>query len=391
MHNQTEKNIKILHILQDNKFYYRMLEEIQNKALVTKNMLAVKLYHNDKGLKYIPPYENMEIINPKYNLRKLSKGFDKIVFHRLFWPDVYQLFFFRKGNRIIYWRQWTGDTLLFVKTAYEVKKNRINSSRIKRLDNSKIVKMLPGKIKGEMISCLLWLRNVWRYFAIRRVLEKIDYVGNWNSFERDELKALYPKFNAEYIQLPYEDLEYLKEIDIRRNHQTISVLIGKSGTPNSNHEELIDFFKENYKKNEFKVYCTLSYGDKSYIDSIKRYGKNKLGESFIPIDEYMPPPKYFETLNCFDVFLFNLYSQIGAGTIFSLLYLGKRVFLRDENIMSLYLRTMGVKIYSINELYLNPNLIHVKMDDQETRLNITIMKEYFNKKKFEESIKNIIM
>ena len=391
MRNQAEKNKTVLHILQDNKFYYRLLEEIQSRALVANNKLAVKLYHNSTGLKYLPSYENLEIITSKYNLRKLSKDFDKIVFHRLFWSDVYSLLFFKKGKKIIYWRQWTGDTLLFLKTAHELKNFRSRSSRTDRYDNLKIVKIMPGKIKKEMITYILWLRNLWRYFAISRVLRKIDYVGNWNSFERDELRELYPEFKAEYIPMPYDDLEHLETIEIKKDYHTCSVFIGKSGTFSSHQAELIDFFHENYKQNEFKLYCTLAYGDQSYIDSIKKYGKNKLGESFIPMEVYMHPRKYFETLNSFDAFLFNLYTQIGAGTIFSLLYLGKRVFLRDENIMSSYLRKMGVKIYSINELYLNPDLIHEKMEDQEIRLNIKIMHSVFNKKKYVESINNIIM
>jgi len=70
---------KNLHVMMDFVFFKDMIQEIYKRELIDFNKFAVKLYHKNQGIRFLPNYPNMQIIPRTYNLQKLAKGYDKII------------------------------------------------------------------------------------------------------------------------------------------------------------------------------------------------------------------------------------------------------------------------------------------------------------------------
>ena len=124
----------------DHVFFNDMIKEIYRKDLINFNKFAVKLYYNNDTIKRMPNYPNMEIIPRNYNLHKISKGYDKIIFHNLFIEDISQLSRFSKGVAEIVWRQWSGDTFNILKEVNRFKNYSIDSKFLKHYEGNSILK-----------------------------------------------------------------------------------------------------------------------------------------------------------------------------------------------------------------------------------------------------------
>jgi hypothetical protein len=377
-----------LHILQDNKFFDLMISLIRENNLIEKNKLCIKLYKKDKKLKFIPSYENQEIIKSNYRLKTLVNGYDKIVFHSLCKHDLYELASFKKLNQLIYWRQWSSDTMEFINVAKIVKLGIIESPRLVTLNQKNPLYNWLLSLYNILIKTALRIKNIPYYLKIKKAIGKIDYVGNWNTFETDELKLYYFNFKAKQIYINYL-LDYSSVSKEKINKFPLKVFIGHSGYPASNHVEIIDILSI-INDIELKVFCSLSYGDDKYISEVINHGKEKLGNNFYPITEFLDSKSYFEFLNTFHVFIFNTQLPFGASNIHSTIRMGKKVYLRWDNPHSKYLLEKGIVIHNINDLKKNPTLIDRPMTVSEINNNVKIMCQLHNNEAIIESLMEII-
>ena len=65
-----------------------------------------------------------------------------------------------------------------------------------------------------------------------------------------------------------------------------NILLGNSATPENNHVDIIDLLVENSSEN-VKIICPLSYGNKEYAATISKYGREHLGDRFVPLDKFL--------------------------------------------------------------------------------------------------------
>jgi hypothetical protein len=348
-----------------------MISLIRDNNLADKNKLCVKLYKENKKIIFMPAYNNLEIIKTNYKLNKLTKGYDKIVFHSLNKHDVYELATFKKNNHLIYWRPWSSDTMEFINVAKTVKLGIIESPRLVSLKGKTIFKCWLFSLSNTLIKGAIRIKNIPYYYKIKKCIGKIDIVGNWNTFETDELKQYYPNFFARNIYIDYllnTPLESTRIID----KSPLKIFIGHSGYPESNHQEIIDVLSV-IKEMEIKIFCSLSYGNKDYILEVIKYGKEKLGNTFNPITEFLDSVSYFRMLNTFDVFIFNTHLPFGASNIHAAIRMGKKVYLRWDNPHTKYLLIKGIRIYNIDDLKINPIHIEKPMTVSEINNNVRIM------------------
>lgn len=377
----------------DHVFFNDMIKEIYRKDLINFNKFAVKLYYNNDTIKRMPNYPNMEIIPRNYNLHKISKGYDKIIFHNLFIEDISQLSRFHKRGEKIVWRQWSGDTFNILKEANRFKNYNINSKFIKDYEVNSLLEKKQILIYNAVIKTLLWSKSAIKYYQIKNALSKIDIVGNWNAFETDQIKALYPSFKAKYFYSAYTkpDMTKVKKPLLKNGtNKILKIFLGHNGYLDVNYKEIIDFLFTIKKSHMFNVTCVLSYGDPEYIQFISKYGKEKLGERFSPLVDFMDTDQYYAMFDSYDVFIFNSSLQTGAGNVHQALMMGKKVFLREENPLYCHFKQQELVFFSVNMLLKDISLLADKFSLNDRYSNFKILTASNVQERFDKEMRVFI-
>ena len=186
-----------------------------------------------------------------------------------------------------------------------------------------------------------------REIVRKRIIKNVKAVGAIPG-DYEFLKKAYNVNPKRYVGLYTYDFD---EIKAAKETETTNVLIGNSANPYCQHFLTIDML-EKYKDKDIKVYCVLSYpkDDQEYINKVITYGKEKLGDKFIPLTDFLSYKEYMDLLSNIDIAIFNNNRQQANGNIVSLLYFGKTVFLNPLNTFLDYYKEKGAIIYSTEEL-----------------------------------------
>lgn len=144
----------------------------------------------------------------------------------------------------------------------------------------------------------------------------------------------------------------------------LKILVGNSATRTNNHGNVIDLLYQSREK-MFSTICPLSYGDEEYAGQVEQYGKDKLGERFIVLKNFMTLEEYRRLLNSVDIAIFAYDRQQGMGNIINLLGAGKKVYLKKTTSTWQIFRDMGVKVYDINYLEISPIETNIAESNQE--------------------------
>lgn len=222
---------------------------------------------------------------------------EKVFLHGLFSRQVVILLFLqpwilKKSN----WVVWGGDL-------YEYKKKRKDlESILYEFFRKSIIKRMYGIItlaKGDYDLAKKWYGVNGKYF------------------------------HGIYIN-PIKS-EYLDSI-MKENHKEnkgINIQIGNSADPSNKHLEVLRLL-EKFKNESVNIFVPLSYGDQKYAMKVVEFGKKIFGEKFNPLLDFLPPEEYSRYLSSIDVAIFSNERQQGLGNIFGLIYLGKKVFIRND-------------------------------------------------------------
>ncbi|MDI3545801.1 MAG: hypothetical protein PWP68_1218 [Rikenellaceae bacterium] len=303
--------MKYLHIFPNEKFTEPYIEFI-NKNFNSKDHLFF-IIGKGIGTK----------ITLRDNVKKLSKDFksiiclfknmykcEKIFLHGLFFPQILILFMqpwlLKKSNWII----WGGDLYY-----YKFRKKNFKS-------------------------------NIYEYIR-RQVIKRIGGITALTPGDCNIAKKWYKIKAKEYFGMYINPVkkEFLDKIEIIKKDE-IYIQIGNSADPANNHFEILDML-EKFKNENIKIFAPLSYGDKQYALKVKQYGEEKFGDKFIAMLEFLSPEKYSKYLGSIDILVFNHKRQQGLFNIFSLAYLGKKIYIRNDITSWSYLKKdLGLDIYS---------------------------------------------
>ncbi len=228
------------------------------------------------------------------------------------------LFFWRFNRRIIRkstWIIWGGDLYAFQKP---------NSSiRIKLYETCRR-KIIP------------WFPEIASF-----IKEDAELAMKVYSAKPTYYQILYPipvriEHLTTNLKLPKSDL--------------ISVLVGNSGDSSNRHEEALELLA-NYCNENVIIYCPLSYGGSpAYIKRILEKGKNVFGNKFHPFLQLLDAEEYATILKKVDIAIMNHQRQQGLGNILSLLYLGKKVFIRSDTTSFKFFKRNNCQVFDINDI-----------------------------------------
>lgn len=189
--------------------------------------------------------------------------------------------------------------------------------------------------------------------------------------------------NAKNIRLDYCE-EYIISLlhdmkaKMRTNHdEQISILIGNSATETNQHKQILKLLTK-YKDENIKLIVPLSYGDMQYADEIQKLGYELYGDKFVPIRKYLAKREYYELLNSIDIAIFNNNRQQATGNITALLYLGKKIYLRNDTSMwEEWVRKVGYSIHNINDISEEKYEVFIKNNKDEITNNFILVNDFF--------------
>lgn len=159
------------------------------------------------------------------------------------------------------------------------------------------------------------------------------------------------------------------------------ILVGNSASGTCNHKETLDLLNRLRLANSRKIVVPLSYGSTVYGETVSAIGNELFGENFHPLFEFMPIQDYVKIIRQCGYVIMNHRRQQAVGNIIIMLYLGAHVFLREENPTYDFLKSLKVKVASVQQLEENPDLLNTPLSAQERLRNREIISDYWSREK----------
>ena len=149
------------------------------------------------------------------------------------------------------------------------------------------------------------------------------------NFDKD---VYHKKYNPDkkILSLPFYPSVIKKEFldnAVKKNKDYITVQINNSAEPLT--VEMLEILSK-FSSENINITTILSYAKTQCAEEIIKKGEKLFGDKFNAITEYMTPEKYAEHLKNTDILILNQNRQQGVGNIRCNLYLGNKVFIKEE-------------------------------------------------------------
>ncbi len=373
---------KILHLATDEKFI-NAANYLYERAFPGRNTFYIIKPAANPPLKFVKLKDNFEIhIRSKQLDRLLAKrveAFDIIVFHGLN-REMINLINHSEDKKKFIWTFWGAE--VYNSDFYD---ESILGLRTKRLKEKLQKDTLFDKLKEIYRKTRYPNLSGNDISAKRKAMNQFHYIAKLNQNICPFKKMGLLREDCQTIPFTYYPLEYLfEEPEQKVNGENI--LLGNSSSATNNHLEMIEMLSE-FNLDERKVITPLSYGSDRYASAIKKYGKEKLGNSFYPLTEFIPLKRYNKIIQSCGYVIMNHYRPQGVGTILASLYLGSKVFLNDTPFYR-YLKNLGCYVYSIeDDLEIKKENAFQRLPHSEIEDNRKILREKISTDSIIENIK----
>lgn len=168
------------------------------------------------------------------------------------------------------------------------------------------------------------------------IISRLPYIATLTTGDYDLARKWY-KTKAKNIRVNYCDeneINILKDVQKMNlpESDTVNILLGNSATESNCHIEMLDVLSK-FKNENICIYVPLSYGNMEYAKKVKEYGSKIFRDKIVYIEKFMDRRQYFSLLARMQVTIFNHDRQQALGNIFAMLFLGKKVYLRQGTAM----------------------------------------------------------
>lgn len=390
---------KILHLILDEKFsdlIYRDFERI------VPGGSEYVILGQKRRLKYIKSFEPMFLSHKQLLLLLLSGEIKCTVFHSINNNALKVLSDIPSEVKVV-WLGWGYDYYNKLLSDYypnglyldatrnalsELRKGRRKFSLTNIKKNYDLILDLGflGSIKK-----LLFLISYKDYSdRFIELVEKVDFFCPVlpNEFDLIKRKGFLKK--AKYIGWNYGNYEddYSCSYTSSDSHKK-NILLGNSAVPENNHVEAIDLLAPLLQKINFdgKIVCPLSYGNLDYAKFISSYGKDKLGDKFLPLHDFIEKTKYEKIISTCGIAMMNQVRQQGVGNICSLLMNGSKVFMRKDNPLYSYIMENNGVVFEIEDI--SESAFFTKLSEDEVKKNKMVVMNNWSRSIQAERIKFI--
>lgn len=255
--------------------------------------------------------------------------------------------------------------------------------------------------KNPLIKILFTLKIYYNfYFKSNNVIQRkaIRKVRFYSTVIPSE--TLYTKNilspNSNFVKLDVGHLYFVKKenllVNLEFKKDINSIYIGNSASPTSNHLEVIDIIKNKDCIN-CQVSLQLSYGSyAAYSNYIKNVFLKELKCNLNVIENWMEKKEFIDLIRSQSVFLFNSIRQQGVGAIIMAIWYGAKVYLNEGSSVLFYYKSLGLKIYSIQEDFSKQSISELfqPLSINEIIMNRKILLKEYSSEKVEERTKKVV-
>jgi len=246
-------------------------------------------------------------------------------------------------------------------------------------------KELPKDPLYKIIARKLIYKNISK----ENIISKIDYFSpvleNEYSLVAMKFKCNFPK----YVKWNYAMTSQIVDDEPLKKVSGDNILIGNSASFTNNHLDIFESLK-GVQLNGKQIVTPLSYGDLEYANMIEREGVNYFGSQFIPIRKFMPFKEYMEAISKCSNVIMNHLRQQALGNVAMMLFMGAKIFLNKENPLYNHYMLNGVKVFLIDELLNNLDLLDVPLPEEDVLNNRHALKSMIGLEVALQKTRNLI-
>lgn len=373
------------HIMIDDKFIDGFIDDAEkvssensNIYFINGNQANSKHIKNPKA-KWIS-FRDDEFIS---TLKKATKD-DKIFVH---WYDLKTGLFllkYLKKEVPLYVYLWGGE---FYEDPYLYHMNWIHDE--KTLTFVKEHTILPEKYsQRKHFLKRLWFKKTYKLKARKQFKEKIKTIKRINALilpkhydqELELIKRIYHLKNLPYFNYNYDqnvDLAIHYKLEGSKTDKTI-IQLGNSATESNNHVDAFDVLNQ-FKNENIELVLPMSYGNHKYNHFVKQYGSFNFKNKIKFLEDFVPRAQYIQQLMEVDVCVMYHNRQQAFGNCVPLLILGKKLYLKKENPLYSFFKSIGVVVFNANKIKdLDFDSFKKELTPEEKNNNKTILTNLFS-------------
>lgn len=382
----------LLHIAEDEKFIDTI---IKNLELINpgENIFLINVPSKDYQLKYI---SNKNVICATYGSSEYEEYLNKyknanaIVFHSLIQRYKWYILKSLPSSAKKVWIAWGADLYGSAKLTNTFYKPLTRKHR-RRMQ--KATSTLKGPFKDMLFDLGFLVPLTWRVkFKINDNIQNyfnyIDYLCPVIYEDYLLIKKHYPKTPFKYLQFSYNVDDSLFSNINQPITSGNNIIVGNSASPVNNHLDAFELLKTVKLKSDQKVIVPLSYGgDKLYIDAVLEYGEKYFKRNFMPIMNFLPQKDYQIILESVGFGFFNSLRQHAMGNIYTLLFMGAKVFIDEKNPSHSFLKRNNLNFCSLNQTTdnLQKELEH-PLSEKEIKNNRNFLFKEFETSNYEKKL-----
>ncbi len=221
---------------------------------------------------------------------------------------------------------------------------------------------------GDIYPLHSYSKRIGSYFyelLRKKIIKKIRRIAAFVREDYEIVRKTY-KTKALYSQILYPiplSKVMLQNIKVNtENKESFTILLGNSASRTNNHIHALELLS-GYKEKDIKIICPLSYGgDNEYSGLVKNKGRELFGNKFVPLTGFIKPDEYSGLIANVDVAIMNHNRQQGLGNILPILFLGKKVYLREDTSSYQFLKRLGCEVSGMDELEHSPDKLFIIED-----------------------------
>jgi hypothetical protein len=372
------KDLRILHLANDEKFIDQAIRAFE-RAAPDANDLYV---YSAKPLKFVKSpatiVSALSVLTGKVS--KDISTYDLIIIHSLN-PVWYKAILKLPDHLPLVWIGWGYD---YYDIIYKSRDEMLLPLTCLELSKTTHRNSIPKKIKS-------FLKNNIFSKDKSKIINRINFFSPVLPSEYSMVNKKYSgeKF-PEYALWNYGNLEedFVKGFT---NKQVTgdSILIGNSASAENNHLDSFDLLSS-FGINNRDIISPLSYGNAGYRDLILKNGHKLFGHHFEPLIDFIPIDNYVKILESCGFVIMNHVRQQAVGNIVIMLYLGAKIFLRQECPTYTYFRDQGAVIFSIQELEKKPELLNERLDHADMAVNRAVVENNWSKEAANKKTINLL-
>lgn len=327
--------------------------------------------------------KNTKIVHIMHG-EKFDRDFANMV-NRNFNPKEH--LFMYSSDSVVNKPEWlpVGDNAIEVNNLEEINLNFPNVEKI----------ICHSLIRSDLIDKLykepeLLKKSYWQIWGLDLYEAKRD---KKNDFVRKNMKGYINKTDEEYARKKYGmegkffDALYnfpiskeMLDMTTPKKNEFIRIQINNSCDMTT--FEMLDILSK-FKNENIKITTIVSYepyGNLSYREELVKKGIEIFQDKFEYIYKWLNPEEYAQHLAENDIFIFYQNKQQGVGNALASVYLGKKVFIRNDVSVNKYLNEDGIKIFDSNDIKNMSFAEFIEFKDKEKDNNDKNVQKYFDEK-----------